>query len=163
MTPQHSMETPRILLPIHSNIYDEWNEEKKSIQSWIDIQKSFPAREQEKIVYINEREIWYAKLGVNLGSESHWKKLFLRPVLILKKVGSMFFVAPMTTKWKDNKFHYSLDCIQYNEGYTNVPDTSRIQLSQVKIIDKCRFSQHIGIISKNDFSQVKQKLRELIL
>ena len=79
-------------------VFDEWNEEKKELQSQIHHQKSLPKEEQKKIVYVNNREIWYAKLGMNLGSESNGKKNFRRPMLVIKKVGSMFFVAPMTTK-----------------------------------------------------------------
>jgi hypothetical protein len=80
-------------------VFDEWNEEKKKIQQQINEEKSLTEEEKkDKRVYINEREVWYMKLGQNLGSESNGKKFFRRPALVIKKVGSMFFVAPMTTK-----------------------------------------------------------------
>jgi hypothetical protein len=69
------------------DIFDEWNNNKKAIHQ--EIPESF---------FVNEREIWYTKLGINIGNESNGKKDFRRPVLILKKVGNMFFVVPMTTK-----------------------------------------------------------------
>jgi len=79
--------------------FDEWNKEKKKIQTKIDEEKLLPEEEKKKKrIYINEREIWYTTLGQNIGNESNGKKLFLRPVLVIKKIGSMFFVVPMTTK-----------------------------------------------------------------
>ena len=56
-------------------VFDEWNEEKKQIHT----------KEKENF-YVNEREIWYVKLGINIGSESNGKKDFRRPVLVIKKV-----------------------------------------------------------------------------
>jgi mRNA-degrading endonuclease toxin of MazEF toxin-antitoxin module len=145
-------------------VFDEWNLEKKELQSQIQHQKSLPKEEQKKIVYINNREVWYAKLGMNLGSESNWKKNFRRPMLVIKKVGSMFFVAPMTTKGQDNIFHHEIRSATYNlEEYSNIPEISRVQLSQVRIIDRWRFLERIGTISENDFFTIKKKLSELIL
>jgi hypothetical protein len=79
-------------------LFDAWNEEKKNIQNKINQEKILTEEEKrKKRIYINEREIWYTTLGQIIGNESNGKKLFLRPVLVIKKVGSMFFVVPMTT------------------------------------------------------------------
>lgn len=49
--------------------------------------------------YVNKREIRYTHLGVNIGYEEDGKGGdFKRPVLVLKKVGNLFAVLPMTTK-----------------------------------------------------------------
>ena len=144
--------------------FDEWNEEKKKIQTKIDEEKLLPEEEKKKKrIYINEREIWYTTLGQNIGNESNGKKLFLRPVLVIKKIGSMFFVVPMTTKWKDNIYHHEVWNVVYDSEYENVPDVSRVQLSQARVIDKWRFSHHIGTISLDDFVSIKQKLKALLL
>lgn len=55
--------------------FDIWNEEKKLIT----------AKNSDNF-YVNKKEIWYVKLGINIGSESNGKKYFRRPVLVLKKV-----------------------------------------------------------------------------
>ena len=67
--------------------FDEWNEEKKGIHQ----------KNAEK-VFISPREIWYVKMCVNIGNETNGKKEFLRPVLVLKRVGNLIFIAPLTTK-----------------------------------------------------------------
>lgn len=48
-------------------VFDDWNEEKKKIQIKVNEEKNL-SEEQMKIkkVYINEREVWYMKLGQNL-------------------------------------------------------------------------------------------------
>jgi len=47
----------------------------------------------------------------NIWFESNWKwDNFKRPVLILKRIWTMFLIVSMTTKWiwKENKFYYKL-------------------------------------------------------
>ena len=58
-----------------SSIFDEWNNDKKVIH-----------KEELPEFFVNEREIWYTKLGINIGNESNGKKEFRRPVLVLRKV-----------------------------------------------------------------------------
>lgn len=145
-------------------VFDEWNEEKKKIQAKIHEEKLWSEEEKKKKrIYINEREVWYATLGQNIWSESNGKKLFLRPVLVIKKVGSMFFVVPMTTKWKENIFHHDVREAIYNPEHEYIPDVSRVQLSQARVVDKWRFSHHIATISQDDFMKIKQKLKALLL
>ena len=104
------------------------------------------------------------KLGQNIGNESNGKKYFRRPVLVIKKVGSMFFVAPMTTKGQENVFHHEIESVIYNLGeYSQNPDVSRVQLSQCRIVDRGRFLERIGTISERDFFTIKKKLSNLLL
>ncbi|MEI7557450.1 MAG: hypothetical protein WCJ45_00935 [bacterium] len=69
--------------------FDEWNAAKKEIHF-----------DEERLshVFLNEREIWYVRLGINIGYEENRKREFLRPVLVLKKVGNLFFVVALTSK-----------------------------------------------------------------
>lgn len=47
--------------------FDEWNEEKKKIQIKVNEEKNLSEEEKKiKKVYINQREVWYMKLGQNL-------------------------------------------------------------------------------------------------
>lgn len=57
------------------------------------------------------REIVYAKMGINIVYESDGKKNFIRPVLILSKVGSLYWVVPLTSKLKENFFHHTLKSV----------------------------------------------------
>lgn len=133
--------------------FDKWNEDKKAIHSTI----------QDKL-YVNPRDIWFVKLWINIWFEENWKKEFRRPVLVLKKVWNLFFVVALTSKWKENnKFYHKLFTSNFNEKNQKHKDESFCILSQVKIIDKKRFTEHIWYIWEIEFEEVKEKLRDLIL
>jgi mRNA interferase MazF len=133
------------------NIYDQWNNDKKKIQT----QKKFE-------FFVNIREIWFTKMGKNIGFEEDGKKSFLRPVLVIKKIGNLFFTVALTTKGKNesNFYHKFKEIELHNPKYKN---SSYAILSQVKVMDKKRFVEHIGNVSKEEFSCVKQKLKALLL
>lgn len=132
-------------------VFDEWNEEKKLLSST-----------EQNDFYVNEREIWYIKLGVNIWSESNGKKDFRRPALVIKKVGSMFFVVPMTTKGKESKFYHTIATAKYISAH-HIPEVSRVQLSQVRIADKKRFIHLLWEVSIEDFQIIKKKFQDLLL
>ena len=112
---------------------------------------------QEWEIFAKPRDVWYAHLWINVGNEEDGKgKAFKRPVLILKKVGNMFFVAPMTSKGRDDKFYHTLP-----EHYFNW--TSRVILSQAKMVDKKRLTHKLTALHKNDFILIKEKLKALLL
>lgn len=156
--------SPKQSFPV-LEVFDDWNEEKKKIQIKVIEEKNLSEEEKKiKKVYVNQREVWYMKLGQNLWSESNGKKYFRRPVLVVKKVGSMFFVIPMTTKWQENIFHHEVQSVTYNlDEYTHIPEVSRVQLSQSRIVDKSRFLERIATVSEADFFSIKKKLSKLLL
>jgi len=125
--------------------FDERNILKKKVNS------------QEWEIYAKPRDVWYAHLWINVGNEEDGKGMtFKRPVLILKKVGNMFFVAPMTSKGRDDKFYHTLP-----EHYFNW--TSRVILSQAKMVDKKRLTHKLTVLHENDFILIKEKLKALLL
>ena len=131
--------------------FDEWNEEKKWIHQ----------KNAEK-VFISPREIWYVKMGVNIGNETNGKKEFLRPVLVLKRVGNLIFIAPLTTKWKETNFYHHLVTAAYiDPQYAR--DVSHIELSQCKSIDRKRFLDKVGTIDSVELWDIKKKLIKLLL
>lgn len=81
---------------MNENIFDTWNIEKKRIS----------ATEPNAPVFINQREIWFVKMGKNIGFEEDGKENFLRPILVLKKVGNLFFTAALTSRGKENTTFY---------------------------------------------------------
>ncbi len=130
--------------------FDEWNKEKQEIHNT-----------PTKKLFINPREIWLTKMGQNIGFEENGKENFLRPVLVVKVVGNMFFTAALTTGGKDNKFYHKITKINLeNPKYI---DSSYLILSQVKVMDKKRFFKKIGFVEKEEFEEIKTKLRELLL
>ncbi len=125
--------------------FNKWCKVKKKVDK--KILKNF---------YVKQQEVWYIYNWKNIWYESNWKwDDFKRPVLVLKKVWSLFFVALMTTKWKDNSFYYKLDKSYFWKD-------SFVSLSQVKIIDKKRFINEIWKISWNDFKNIKKELQKIL-
>lgn len=133
------------------NLFDKWNKEKQQINTKTKIK-----------LFINPREIWFTKMGQNIGFEENGKKNFKRPVLVLKKVGNLFFTVALTTKGKlNNNFYHKFINIQFPKN-PNIY-TSFAILSQVRVMDKKRFEVKIGNLDKDEFNIIKQKLITLLL
>lgn len=133
------------------DIFDIWNQEKKDIN-----------RYDSRQFYINEREIWFTKMGKNIGNEEDGKDEFLRPVLVLKKVGNLFFTVALTTKGKESRYYHKIKDLELTEKNKHYIDRSFCVLSQVRVMDKRRFTQHIGLISQEEMKNIKQKLKTLL-
>lgn len=102
-----------------------------------------------------EREVWFVSLGMNIWSETDGKTDYRRPVIVLKKVWSLYFCVPLTTKHKDNIYHYHLGKIAWKD--------SSILLSQVKVLDARRFINNIWRIDEQDLLQIKKLIQEMYL
>ena len=134
-------------------LFDLWNTVKKQIHFG-----------EDRKVFMKPREIWFTTMGENIGFEENGKKRFLRPVLVLKKVGNLFFTVALTSQGKDShRFYHKFDTAVFNEDNQQHKDRSYVILSQVKVMDKKRFTQHIGNISEKEFELVKEKLKALLL
>lgn len=134
--------------------FDDWNKEKIKIDK-NNIKEDF---------YINQREIWFTKMGRNIGFEENGKTDFLRPVLVLKKVGNLFLTVAMTSKGKDNNiFYYKTRKPFFNQNNQKHKDDSYIILSQIKVMDKKRFTENMGYVGKEEFLKIKEKLKALML
>jgi len=107
--------------------------------------------ENKKSFYVKQREIWYINMWINIWTEENWKKEdFRRPVLVLKKIWSLYLCIAMTTKWKENNYFY----YKYKEN-------SFIILSQTKSIDRKRFLDKIETMDKKNFENLTKKLKTL--
>jgi len=124
----------------------------KNFDVWNSIKKEINTKNQK--IFFHEREIWFCKLGQNVGFEQNGKgKYFLRPVLILKKFNKYIFVGlPMTSVKKDKMFYFNLN-----------NNLGSIILSQIRLIDSKRLFYKKSKITEKDFSKIKEKLKELIL
>jgi mRNA-degrading endonuclease toxin of MazEF toxin-antitoxin module len=88
--------------------------------------------------------------------EENGKEDFRRPVLVINRIGGLFFVVPLSTKEKDNKFYYRLTSVDFKKP-------SLVMLSQARVIDKKRFMNKIGEISDEEFQKIKKFLRKMYL
>ncbi|MFT6502916.1 MAG: mRNA interferase MazF [Crocinitomicaceae bacterium] len=127
--------------------FDDWNKEKKKIND----------KENPKF-FIKPRQIWFTKMGENVGFEENGKDHFLRPVLVIKKIGNMFFTVALTSRGKGkNYFYHKLEKLTLkNPKYLS---SSFVILSQVKVMDKKRFTEHVGSVTTDEFDVVIKKLR----
>ncbi len=126
-------------------LYDSRNNEKKKIVF----------ENKKKYMPIHHRDIWYTKLWINIWCEENGKGDFRRPILALKKVGSLYFCVPLTTQWKENnKWYYHIQSIDFWKP-------SSLLLSQAKVLDSARFISKIGRVSPEEFIIIKQKIATL--
>ena len=73
---------------------------------WIGLKEKLH-RSDHKPPFVSERDLWWASLGENIGSEVNGKSdRFSRPVLILRKLAHGFYlVAPTTTKLHEGTWY----------------------------------------------------------
>lgn len=123
--------------------FDNWNEVKKTIH-------------QSKEVYFKERDIFWAKIGKNIGFEQNGKgEEFTRPIVIIKKYTKDIFLAvPLSTTLRSGSFFYQFSFIENK--------MSTALLVQNRLFSSKRLVKKIGKINQNDFLELKQKLIELI-
>ena len=122
--------------------FDGWNIQKKKID------------EIEKNQWCHERDVWWAKLGVNIGYEQDGKgESHLRPVLIVKKFNmEMCLVVPLTTKQKTGKYYIS---------YINREGVPIIAItSQLRLIDTKRLYKKKERLGTSDFLRIRQAIAE---
>ena len=127
--------------------YDKWNKIKKQIHK------------ENIILGYKNRDIFYMKMGENIGFEQNGKgENFVRPVVIIKGFNeNMFFGVPLSTKIKDGKFYYTFEFKKQNTTIIN-----NALLSQMKLFSTKRLLNKIGIINQDDFKNLKIKFKKLI-
>ena len=136
----------KIMQELYKKDFDGWNRNKQYLEK------------SSNQLYPVSRQIWYVKLWINIWFEADGKWEYTRPVLIIQKIGSLFWCIPMTTKQKKNIFHYTLTSVSF---WLNI--ISSLMLSQARIIDKKRFQEMIWYISVEEFWRIKKLLRNMYL
>lgn len=123
--------------------FNDWNAVKQKLD------KNY------KNIIPKEREIYWASIGENIGFEQNGKsELFSRPILILKRFSkNMFFGIPLSTQIKEGSFFFEFELLEKK---------SNALLVQGRLFDTKRLENRIGMMSKNDFINLKIKLRNLL-
>jgi mRNA interferase MazF len=124
--------------------FNRWNEIKKETEIQI-INK-----------YCKERDIWWSKVGCNLGHEQDGKgKSYVRPILIIKKFNNrIFWALPLSSVIKNNKYYYSF------LASDNIERSAII--SQIRLLDIVRLEEKIGNIDYNNFRIIKKSIKNLL-
>ena len=127
----------------------------KDYKKW-SIIKSNTNNSGDKPKGYSERQIWWCKVGENVGVESDGKgNEFLRPVLIIKKFGyEAFFGVPLTSVSKPERPFY------YKVSFKNKVSTAL--LSQARTWDAARLVRKMGEIDLKIFSNIKTALKEYL-
>ena len=105
--------------------------------------------------YFYEREVWWASLGENIGSETNGKNFhFERPVVIVKKFSKdMLFVIPTTTKMKIGTWYQPME-------FGTVK--TQAVLAQARTISAKRLIRKIGNLSPEQFQPLLENFIALI-
>lgn len=125
--------------------FDTWNNRKKKLDGM-----------NHKPPLVSEREIWWASVGENVGSEMGGKsELFSRPVIILKKLAhGFYFVIPTTTQKKEGSWYV----VFAQHERENVAC-----LHQARAIDYRRLSSRLGTLDTTDFERICAGFEELYI
>ena len=127
--------------------FDKWNEVKKTTQV------------KKRKLGMKAREIFWVKIGQNLGSEEYGKgKDFARPVIIVRRLTSDLFIGiPITTTIKNNDYFHSFT---YDNKSRGMVENSAMIL-QVKTFSIKRVLSKIGMVNKEDFDKILDKTKNL--
>jgi mRNA interferase MazF len=124
--------------------FSEWNEVKIRTES------------KKETIFFKEREIYWANIGENIGFEQDGKgKDFMRPILIFRKYNNRLFLGiPLSTQPRNGSFFFNFQFVNTKE--------SCALLVQARTYDVKRLDRKIGMINKNDFMSLENKMKNLI-
>ena len=124
--------------------FDIWNLKKKEIN------------EKGENKYYHPRDIWWCKLGLNIGFEQDGKdEDFQRPILVIYGFGkNTCIVVPLTTSDQEHRYRISIGLIDGKEA--------KAIISQIRVVDTKRFVEKIGVLDKAIFSNIIKSIKGLI-
>lgn len=124
----------------------------KDFDGWIKLKKDM--NEFGKLPTINEGEVWWCGVGMNVGVEISGKgKRYSRPVLVLKKLSKFGFMAiPLTSKPKEGSW-----CVSFE--FQEKAQTAVV--GQARVVSASRLYGKMGELPKSDFDKVKAGFLDL--
>lgn len=123
--------------------FDGWNTQKKRID------------QDRSVKLYHEGEIWWCALGMNVGSEQNGGDLrWERPVLVIKGFSpGTCLVAPLTASGKINRYRIDIGRPQDKRSFALI--------SQIRVMDTRRFTEMVGCLDSERFSDVRKAVRDL--
>jgi mRNA-degrading endonuclease toxin of MazEF toxin-antitoxin module len=123
--------------------FKKWNKQKQNIH------------ENKERPFFNDAEVWFAKLGENIGYEQDGRgEDFLRPGLVLKKFNSsLLWIIPLTKTQKVGKYYFSFS---FSKNIVSVAI-----LSQLRVIDSKRLEYRVGKMKTLEYVELTKKLKEI--
>lgn len=123
--------------------FDRWNNVKKLTND-----------EQPRLYTV--REIWWCRIGLNIGTEQDGKgEWYVRPCIIMRGFGpDACLVIPLTTSPRKHALRVPVGLVEGSEARAN--------LSQMRIIDTRRLQNRIGFLEKATFEKLKKSARAML-
>ncbi len=123
--------------------FDKWNIEKKKADA-------------EQPRFYTVREIWWCRLGVNIGTEQDGRgQLFLRPAIILRGFGpDACVIVPLTTSVREHPLRVSVGNVDGR--------AARANLSQIRVVDTRRLVEKIGFLDEEIFAELRKTAKDLL-
>ncbi|OGG58937.1 hypothetical protein A3C89_03560 [Candidatus Kaiserbacteria bacterium RIFCSPHIGHO2_02_FULL_50_50] len=122
--------------------FDAWNARKK-------------ITEQEINRLYTAREVWWCRLGENIGTEQNGKgEWFARPCIIMRGFGpDACLVVPISTSARNHPMRPSVGVVDGKNARANI--------SQIRVIDTKRLAQRIGFLEEAEFLALKKIIGNL--
>ena len=129
---------------------------KKDFKTWSEQKEVIDYQIKNNEIYFREGDIWWSRLGANIGFEQDGKgESFSRPILILKKFNPFIFWAiPLSTKFKNNPYY--VGCVS-QKGEKRMAIISQIRLMSVK-----RLTDKIGVVKEVSFKTIRKAVKDLL-
>jgi mRNA-degrading endonuclease toxin of MazEF toxin-antitoxin module len=162
------MQTPNAHVQNLSTLFEGLFIRSKQLLSWtykkLQLIEAYTtrAKEDQNLPYVKAGEIYYANLGINIGSEIDKE----RPVLIFQsddrfiRQSNMTTVIPISsnTTAKPYRVIISESNITDNQG---IKDSS-ILIQQIRSISKARLSQLCGRLKKQKLDEISNEVDKLL-
>ncbi len=131
------------------NKFDKWNSIKQKTHN------------SQNLVGFKQREIFWLRLGQNIGSEEYGKgNEFQRPVLIIKRLTKDIFIGiPLTSQFKNDNDYFHMISYESKKGIKQ----NCAMLLQLKSFDRKRLMGKIATLSKDQFNIILKKIERLII
>jgi mRNA interferase MazF len=123
--------------------FDRWNDRKKEVDRF-----TFTD-------FVNEREVWWSTLGINVGSEQDGSpEFFERPVLVVRKFNKeTVLVVPLTSSPRRTQYHIAVR----HEGIEFAA-----VISQVRLISTKRLARKIYQMDRAIFAEIVTRMSAML-
>jgi mRNA interferase MazF len=125
----------------------------KRFLEWVGIKQKLDANDYTPPL-VKEGDLWWCAIGENIGIEISGKgQRFTRPVVVLKKFGSLaFFGVPVSTRPRRGSWYTQF-------RFQGISQTA--MLTQARIFSYKRLDRRMGEIDEEDFKKVKEAFLSL--
>ena len=122
--------------------FDKWNEQKKKTNA-----------EHPRLYTV--REIWWCRLGVNIGTEQDGSgEKFLRPAVIMRGFGpEACLIIPLTTSTHEHLLRVPVGLVEGQQARAN--------LSQIRVVDTRRLVEKVGFLENKFFLELQKAARDI--